>query len=120
MENGNSPAVMYMQQFHPGIVAKLQSEGKNINYENVVNEGLAYLFGYFVFRGTDSKNLSQQYQPEVILSSDVEIFADLGLMPDWMRPSQLGYASETIGEDYFRLVKEGVSLGHEVVAQEGR
>jgi hypothetical protein len=43
---------------------------------------------------------------EPLLASDVELLIELGLVPEWMSPSALGYVEQELAPDYYDLVRQ--------------
>ncbi len=74
--------------------------------EVLEGEAIAMLFEVFADGGQKEIESSSLEEISVkIKPTDVEIFADLGIIPDWMRPSKLGFNKEFINADYYDLVK---------------
>lgn len=99
----------YMYKFHPNLVQYIiERHGVNkFSMKSILeNHAIANLFG--TFADPENKGLMKDEFEKVVTyvrASDVEIFADLGLIPDWMRPSQLGYTKDIIDEEYYQLIK---------------
>lgn len=104
---------MYMSKNHPDLFLALATDIFYRAFEEIeeiiAGETIAYLLETF----TEPQNIGVGKtclfgKKEVAIkvkSSDAEIFADLGLIPDWMRPSKLGFDKEYIDADYYDLVK---------------
>ncbi|RKY36787.1 MAG: hypothetical protein DRP73_02800 [Candidatus Omnitrophota bacterium] len=110
---------LYMIRHHPHLISWI------IRYyflspsappeAKIWEEAMAYLFGIYAemedgkqeFSSSDSDT---SFQITIRLKAeDVEIFADLGLIPDWMRPSRLGFTEEYITSEYYRLLEAEAS-----------
>jgi hypothetical protein len=105
----------YMARNHPDLTAILiklilSKPIPNLHNggEKIRDEGMGWLLGVFVdidnlgFLEGDYPNLGKYVIR--IKSTDVELFADLGVIPDWMRPSKLGFDKEYIDQEYYDLL----------------
>lgn len=100
----------FAERFSQNYPQLYQAISKVCEEEKIGEEGLAILFGAFA-------DISQENKKHVLIGEeeksyyffiktiDVEFFADIGLIPDWMRPSRLGFKKEYIDASYYDLIR---------------
>jgi len=67
----------------------------------ILNELIAYLMASLQHEDNIMNHFGES---EDISVKDIEVIAGLGFVPDWARPSQLGYEKDVIDSEYYQML----------------